>query len=179
MKNTMIIGAILATLTFSTIAEGKEGNYFGFGATQFNIEDPSFEADVMTLDGRLGMHFNEIFSGEIRAGFGINDDTVNFDLNSQIIYEMKNYYGAYFRVGVPAVDSFYPYVIVGHTRGKVKMELVGSPANATESMSDVSYGLGSDFALSDDFDLTVEYMKYLDKDGVEVDGVSLGFKASF
>lgn len=177
MKKTMIAGAIIASLSLVTAVEANEGNYFGVGVTQFNIDDSSFEADVLTLDGRIGTYFNENFSGEIRAGFGVQDDTINFDLNSSVDYEMKNYYGAYLRAGVPAGEVFYPYAIVGYTRGKVEASFMG--ASASESESDFSYGLGADFALSNDFDITLEYMNYLDKDGVEVDGISLGFKARF
>lgn len=177
MKKTMIAGAIIASLSLATAVEAKKGNYYGISVTQFNIDGSWFEADVMTLDGRFGTYFNENFSGELRAGFGIQDDTVNFDLNSSMDLEMKNHYGAYIRAGIPVGEVFYPYVIAGYTHGKVEETFLGG--SISESESDFSYGLGADFALSNDFDISLEYMDYLDMDGVEVEGISLGFKARF
>ncbi|HEY9030462.1 MAG TPA: porin family protein [Kangiella sp.] len=169
MKKTMIAGAIIASLSLATAVEAKEGNYFGFGLTQHSLDAGFFDADVTTLDGKVGTYFNENFSGELRLGLGVQDDTV---FGSDI--EIENYYGAYLRAGIPVTDGFYPYAIVGYTNTKV-----GVSGGGSDSESDMSYGLGADFAISDSVDFTAEFMRYLDKDGVEVDGIGLGFKFKF
>lgn len=88
---------------------------------------------------------------------------------------MKHYYGAYLRAGVPVTDGFYPYAIAGYTKAKVEVSDFG--VTASDSESDFSYGLGADFSVSKNVDITLEFMRYLDKDGVEIDGIGLGFKA--
>lgn len=172
MKKTMIAGAVIASLTMATAVSAKEGNYYGLGVTQHSIDDSGSDVEVMTFDGRLGTYFNENFSGEVRLGFGIKDDSY---LGADV--EMKNFYGAYLRAGIPVTDGFYPYAIAGYTKAKIEVSDLGF--SASDSESDVSYGFGADFAVSDDVDITVEYMKYLDKDGAEIDGIGLGFKARF
>lgn len=169
MKKTMIAGAIIASLTMATAVSAKEGNYVGFGLTQHNLDGGSFDADVMTLDGKIGTYFNENFSGEFRVGLGVQDDTV---FGADI--EVENYYGAYVRAGIPVTDGFYPYAIAGYTKTKV-----GVSGGGSDSESDISIGLGADMAISNDVDFTVEYMRYLDKDGGEIDGIGLGFKFKF
>lgn len=169
MKKTMIAGAIIASLTMATAVEAKDGNYVGFGLSQQSIDGGFYDADVMTLDGKVGTYFNENFSGELRVGLGVQDDTV---FGADI--EVDNYYGAYVRFGAPVTDGFYPYAIAGYTNTKVSVSGGGS-----DSESDFSYGVGADMAISNDVDFTVEYMRYLDKDGGEVDGIGVGFKFKF
>ncbi|WP_018625426.1 porin family protein [Kangiella aquimarina] len=172
MKKTMIAGAVVAALTMTTGVFAKEGNYFGFGATQHSVDAPDFEFDSMTIDGKIGTYFNENFSGELRVGLAATDDSFfGVDL------EVKNYYGAYLRAGLPATDAFYPYAIVGYT--KTKVEASGFGETVSDSESDMSYGFGADFSLTNDMDLSVEYMRYLDKDGGEIDGIGLGIKFKF
>ena len=176
MKKTMIAGAIIASLGLATAVEAKEGNYYGLSVSQLGYDEAGFSADVMTIDGKLGTYFNENFSGEIRLGLGITDDTVNV-FGTDVDVEIPNYFGAYVRGGIPVTEGFYPYIVAGYTRGKIEGSALGESFSETES--DVSYGLGADFSVSNDVDITLEYMNYLDKDGVEVDGISLGFKARF
>lgn len=171
MKKTMIAGAVVAALTMATGVSAKDGAYYGVGVTQHSIDDTGDGVDVMTLDGRFGTYFNENFSGEVRLGVGITDDDI-FGVD----VEVKNFYGAYLRAGLPAGESFYPYVIAGYSR--IKLEASGFGASASDSESDVSYGLGADFSVSDNVDITLEFMRYLDKDGTEIDGIGLGFKAN-
>lgn len=169
MKKTMIAGAILASLTMATAVSAKDGNYVGFGLSQHNLDAGFFDADVMTLDGKIGTYFNENFSGEFRLGLGVQDDTV---FGEDV--ELENYYGAYIRAGIPVSDGFYPYAIAGYSNMKV-----GVSGGGSDSESDFSYGVGADMAITNDVDFTVEYMRYLDKDGVEIDGIGLGFKFKF
>ena len=170
MKKTMIAGAVVAALTMATAVSAKEGAYYGVGVTQQSIDDTGSGVDVMTLDGRFGAYFNENFSGEVRLGVGITDDDY---FGADV--EMKHYYGAYLRAGVPVTDGFYPYAIAGYTKAKVEVSDFG--VTASDSESDFSYGLGADFSVSKNVDITLEFMRYLDKDGVEIDGIGLGFKA--
>ncbi|ACV26180.1 porin family protein [Kangiella koreensis] len=169
MKKTMIAGAVIASLTMATAVSAKEGNYVGFGLSQQGLDTGFFDADMMTLDGKVGTYFNENFSGELRLGLGVQDDTV-FGTDVDI----DNYYGAYVRFGAPVTDGFYPYAIAGYTNTKV-----GYSGGGSESESDFSYGLGADMAITNDVDFTVEYMRYLDKDAGELDGIGVGFKFKF
>ena len=128
------------------------------------------------LAGRLGTKFNENFSGEIRVGLGIGDDSVDV-LGTEVDVELDSMFGAYVRGGLQAADSFYPYVVLGYTRGELTASVPGF--SDSESESDVSFGLGADVDINEKLTLNIEYMNYFDKDGAEVDGFSFGLVTKF
>ena len=80
------------------------------------------------------------------------------------------------KAGVPVNETFYPYAVLGYTRGELEASVMGF--TVSESESDTSFGLGADFNF-EGFTLNVEYLNYLDKDEAEISGVSIGFSKSF
>jgi opacity protein-like surface antigen len=87
-------------------------------------------------------------------------------------------YGAYIRGGIPVSESFFPYVVLGYTRGEVTASVDGF-GSFSESENDTSFGLGVDFDISQNVIINAEYMNYLDKDGTEIDGFSIGLVGKF
>lgn len=159
-------------------------NYYGGG---FSFLDYSVEAiegvepSVTAIVGRLGTGFNENFSGEVRLGFGVGDDTVTVDAlgGTDVDVELDHIFGAYVRGGIPVTESFYPYAIVGYTRGKGTASSDFFDRSDSESESDVSFGVGADVGVSENIIINIEYMNYYDKDGAEVDGFSIGVASRF
>lgn len=131
----------------------------------------SDDASLMGVGGRLGSHLNENFSGEVRLGLGLGDDTVRSGLLEYDV-ELKSLVGGYLRLGAPIGDNLHPYAVLGFTRTelKVSQNFLG---NNTDSDTDVSYGLGVDLDLDRNLSLNVEYMNYFDDDDLEVSGFSI------
>jgi outer membrane immunogenic protein len=153
-----------------------EGSYFGGNASFVKYSDDVIgeDASLTAVFGRLGTMFNENISGEIRVGFGIADDTV-LDV---VDVELDNLFGAYVRGGIPVADAFYPYAIIGYTRGKLSASVSGfGSESGTES--DISFGVGADFDVASNITLNAEYMNFLDKDGAEISGFSFGLASKF
>ncbi|MAM70951.1 MAG: hypothetical protein CMP91_07425 [Gammaproteobacteria bacterium] len=161
---------------FSTPAFGQY--YFGgeVGFLEYSEDGFSQEPSLTALAGVLGMDFNENFSGEIRVGFGIGDDTITAGGISADI-ELDNYFGAYLKGGIPVSEQFFPYVTIGYTRGELSASAFG--LSISESESDVSFGIGFDYDFTSSISGSVEYMNYLDKDGAEISGFSIGITRAF
>lgn len=173
--SSITLAAVFAATT--SIANAGD-NYFGgnLASIEYSEDGVSDEASLTAIYGRIGTHFNENFSGEIRAGFGVGDDTVDvfgFDVD----VEFENFFGAYVRGGFQAAPAFYPYAVLGYTRGEVKASVSGFSDTATES--DMSYGIGADFSINDNMMINFEYLNYLDKDEAEISGFTIGLAKTF
>ncbi|WP_319782238.1 porin family protein [Oceanisphaera sp. IT1-181] len=78
---------------------------------------------------------------------------------------------------LPVADVFYPYAILGYTRAELEEK---SPGKSEKSSNDdISFGIGADIRLNSNTDLNLEYMNYLDKDDVAIDGFSVGVTYRF
>lgn len=170
--------ASLTAMAVSATSLAQE-TYVGGNAAFLDYSEDGIrdEASLTAIYGRLGSQFNEILSAEFRLGLGIGDDSIGF-MGRDVDVDLKNMFGAYVRAGLPVTDVFYPYAVIGYTRGEVEYSLSGFGSDS-DAESDVSFGVGSDFSLGQQMTINVEYMNYLDKNGVEIDGFSVGFAKSF
>ncbi len=170
---SMICGALLA------VSGGVLAGDSYYGANLASIDHYSELGPVATVTaiyGRLGTSWNDNFSGELRAGFGIADDTVEF-LGKDVDLQLNHFLGAYIKGGAHVNEVFYPYGIIGVTRGEAEASLPGF--SETKSETDVSFGLGADFNVSDLLTVNLEYMNYYDNNSAEFSGFSIGFTSSF
>ena len=178
MKSKIINFGFLCILGLSGSVVYADENYWGAGVGMFDYSEEGIDSDasLTALFGRLGTQFNENFSGEIRAGFGIGDDSINV-LSTDVNVELDSMFGGYIRGGVPVSENFYPYAILGYTRGEISVSVPGF--SDSESESDVSFGIGADFGLGESTKFNIEYINYLDKEGAEVSGFSIGIVRPF
>lgn len=162
MKNNYILGVLLAALCVCSNASAD--GYYGVSYAHTNIDFGfSQERKVGNLVGKLGQSITENIAMEVRLGFGVKDDDE---------IKIESLVGSYVRIGME-VDNFSPHLLLGYTNVSLDSRF------GSEDDSDVSYGVGIDFGLSDDWDLNVEYMKYFDKDDVSFDTLSLGFSIDY
>lgn len=176
-KSTMAIGISLVSLLVGGVH--AENGYFGgnIAFVEYSEEGIGDDASLNAIFGRIGKKFNENFSGEIRVGIGIGDDTVDL-FGGDVDVELDSLFGVYVRGGIQVAESFYPYAVLGYTRGELTASVSGF-GSASESESDISFGVGADVGISEKVILNVEYMNYLDKDGAEIDGFSIGIATNF
>ena len=173
---------IIALLTLAIVNVGSlkaESMYYGAGAAflDFSDNEISDSASLNAIFGRLGMQFNENIAAELRLGIGIGDDTLDiFGFDATV--ELDTLYGFYLKGGVPVSDAFYPYAVLGYSRGEATASVPGFGSDSS-SESDFSYGLGVDFIVTDYVSVNLEYMNYLDKDGSEIDGFAIGFTVKY
>jgi len=128
----------------------------------------------------------ENLAAEIRLAGGmfgskvaIEDESINVDL--------KYYYGAYLKYNITSKDNLSPYAILGYTRSKVVRSredddpAVGEDEESEIALknSDISYGLGFDYALNDSSLINFEYVNYIDSGNASISAFSLGIKELF
>lgn len=171
-KSLMVLSVSAAPLMASAADPYFGGNFALVEYSEEGVPDASLNA----IYGRFGTYFGENFSGELRLGVGLGDDTVNAD-GADVKLEVENFYGVYLRGGVPIGESFYPYAVIGYTKGKLKASVYGE--SFSDSESDASFGVGADFSFTDTLKLNLEYMNYIDKDGGELSGFALGLAKLF
>ncbi len=176
MKKNACVLTLLVGVTASVAAvadSGAPGFYFGGGYTGATVDfnDLSKNADTGVLFGRAGYQANQNVAFEARLGAGVDDDRI---YGAKV--EVEDLYGVYLKAGVPLQMGFYPYVLLGATHGKVKVS--GNGLSESDSSSDISYGLGVDYWFNRQLSADLEYANFYDKDGVQVDGwtVGLNFK---
>jgi opacity protein-like surface antigen len=179
IKSNFFIGAMFSgVVAFSGAVQASEP-YAGASISFLDYSEDVIddEASLTAAVVRVGTEFNENLSGEIRVGIGIGDDSIEY-LGVDIDTELDTLFGGYLRFGVPVADGFFPYAILGYTRGEITFSASGFGSD-TESESDTSFGLGADVDLNQNITFNVEYMNYFDKDGAEIDGFSLGVVSKF
>ena len=161
--------ALLAAITLTSVTSlASAGAYVGGNYAFIDIDD----VDVGALVFKGGYKFNEWAAVEARAGFGIDDDSYY-----GVDVELDSLFGAYFVAGMPTTTGFYPYAIVGYSRGE--LEASGFGNSLSEDESGLSYGLGLDYNFTDFVAANVEVIRYLDEDDAEADAISLGLTYRF
>lgn len=159
-----LIGLFIALLFCST---AQSENYYAASVTKLDVE----MIDLTGISGTFGRVFGDNASGELRFGLGVDDDSFYDAYGDYIETEIDHYFGAYLKFSASS-EKISPYAIIGLT--KVKATVYDSYYDYSESDSedDFSYGVGVDFANG----FFLEYIQYLDKSGLELNGLSLGMK---
>ena len=152
------------TLPVAMPAVADPAMYAGGGLGMAEIGNDN---DVTMPYGRLGMYINQNFSGEVRAGFGLDDDGV----------ELDSMLGAYVRGGIPMSSVFFPYAIVGLTRADFSYD--NGPFSGDDDEIGLSMGVGADFRIDQRMAINAEYMSYLDDDDADLDALSVGLAVNF
>lgn len=169
--------ALIAGATFalqSLALDTRPGFYVGAGVVDGKLEIDGVEgdADPTALFARGGYQFNDYLAAEARLGTGLDDDEFH-----GVKTEIDNFLGIYAKVGIPTPAGFYPYALVGLTRGELKAST--RAFSSKEDEDDVSFGVGVDYWFNPQFSLGLEYMQYMDTDDFEFSGLSLGGNYKF
>jgi opacity protein-like surface antigen len=164
----------VAALSLATVgAAHAEGLYAGALLTRTTVSlDGRGDANPTTIGAKLGMSINKNFAVEARLGTGLSDDSL-----SGISVKVDNFAGIYAKGILPVSDAASVYGLLGYTQGKIKLEAAGQ--SLSDSDTDISYGIGADFAVSGGTSVGVEWARFFKGDGYKVDGLSLSVSFKF
>lgn len=169
--------ATLSTLSATAAADmyktGGGSLFAGGNYTFVNVDGDGFDEDLGTLSAKVGGYITPIFGLEARAGFGVADEDVGFNTDLSV----NSFFGGYATINAVNSSPLTPYGIVGFTR--YELELDGPGLSAKEDETDFSFGAGVNMAITEELSGNLEYMRYVDKDDVTVDGIGLGLTFNF
>lgn len=183
-------------------AEGPLGLYGGLGLEQFRVKargsDDGTDFDITTrpvaLTGRLGYNFLEWLSIEAHAAAGVHDDPNSGNIGSGAVTVRNGETELEYHAGVAAVPE-YRFVYGGTTvitvfglLGYNAVELEGQARNRNPSPpQSVSYSLdengeywGGGLRLDGEAaGLRLQYTRYFDDTGLEVEGYGISVDIRF
>ncbi len=153
-----------------------ERTYGCFG--QVDEDDIDLEPTVGMF--RIGSMGENGVGFEGRIGMGLSDDDISeFDPflgDISLELEVDTVLGIYL-VEQTTIGAASVYGIIGFTKVDftvdVDLGILGSDSESDDE-SDLSYGIGANFEISDKAAINIEFMQYLDKDDFEASALSVG-----
>lgn len=135
------------------------------------------DGTAKNLRGILGyeLHPNVALEGLLSLGVGDASVTVDGD---PVDTRVNRVVGLYVKPKVAVSQDIELFARLGYARTKVtSTSSTGDSGSGSES--DVSYGLGAAYRINDRWSAVVDYMRYSDKDGVRLQGLSAGLRLRF
>lgn len=172
----MMSGSLLGT---NAVAANGDETYFGFQYAQVEEDDLDLEPTAAVF--RIGSMGDNGVGFEGRIGFGLSDDDVSEtvpifgDISAEL--DIDTILGIYLvgqanTGGAVSVYGIIGFTVVDYTID-VDLGILGSESDSDDE-SDLSYGFGANFDVSDKVSLNIEYMQYLDKDDIDASAISVG-----
>lgn len=150
--------------------------YWGVDLRSLDYKSNGFEADLIAASGKLGYEINDYLSIEGLAGTGISDGTTGSGATSTEL-SVDHILGIHLKAKYSLGNEFKIYGLVGYS--EVKLTANTSTATATDSTSDTSFGAGVTYNLNNDSAISLDYVNYIDKSFLELNGLTLSFIKSF
>lgn len=168
----LYVGAALLVLLPSMVA--ADDGFAGISYTQLDQNDRFFgddNFDTGEVFGRLGAAINDYFSAEMRLGTTLADKSEGGGE-----YRFNYHVGGYVSLGY-SFGNIRPYVMAGYTFGEEEIEVAGEAHSDT--IDDLSYGVGADVIFGEHLGANVEYTQYYDIGNVTYKGPSVGLVYQF
>lgn len=165
------LATLTTTLGLALLATGAHAQsmYGELGYTGLDYKQPGLKASPGMVRGLVGYEFTPQLAVEGMLGLGANADTTD---GTRV--KLDNTLGVYGKAQLPLTDAFKLYGRVGVARNSVK--LGGSADSHTTGLA---YGAGMSYDLSKTSYLSVDYMRYQDKDSKTLEGITAGIGVRF
>jgi opacity protein-like surface antigen len=130
--------------------------------------------------GIVGYELHPNVAIEGMLAFGVSDDSITENVSGipvSLKAEIQNAYGLFVKPKFNVSDSLELFGRIGYSRFKTKATASApgfGSVSATDSDSDLSYGLGATYNFSKSSFATIDYMNYYNKDGVKGTGLTIG-----
>lgn len=177
MKKSLKVTALAVSMFALTPAFAQEGMYVGVNVSQTEYKEEGIpSAKPSAISFKVGNQFNKNFALEARLGTGLSDDRITvFGVPATV--EVDNFYGVYAKGILPVSNMISAYGLVGYTHGEITARAAGM--SVTGSDSDFSYGLGVDFAITQNMSLNIEWARLFEGAGYKVNALSFGVGYKF
>lgn len=173
MKSFAASVLALAVLCCAGLARAQDDIYVGvsYGLVTYQQDGlPSVRPQSLAFKAGRELHPN--LAVEVRAGFGVGDDTVSV-AGTPVDFQIDHFAGVYGKGILPLAEAFSIYGLVGLVAGKVTARGFGYSASSSDTS--FSLGLGIDLAFSRHSVLNVEWSELFQGTGYTVEAASLGY----
>ena len=185
---------VLGTAHAQQARTALSGGYAEIGYTQFKLSgEGAADAKPGAIRGIVGYDVHPNVAIEGMLAFGVRDDSATETINTVLgpvtgtaEIKLKNAYGIYVKPKFDVTDAVQLYGRVGYTHAKFEASASATApgfgtVSASESDSDggASFGLGANFRFSPKAYVGVDYMRYFKRDGVNVNGLTVGLGYRF
>jgi opacity protein-like surface antigen len=143
------------------------GAYGELGYTQFKIGDDAGGGDVKpgAIRGIVGYNVHPNAAVEGMLAFGVKDDDDA---------KLKHAIGLYVKPKVDIANNFELFGRLGYTRAKTEGNGGPGIGSISDSEGGFSYGLGANFRFAPNAYVGADFMRYFKKDGVKLEGFTVG-----
>lgn len=180
MRSTIIAVVAASALLVSTGVQAqasKSSPWYGeLGYTSLKITDTGLSLKPAAVRGILGYGFHPNFALEGMLAVGArNDNSTISGVNVET--KVQRAFGLYLKPRYSVTSDLELFARVGYADTKIKIS--GGGFSASDSDSDLSYGVGLSYKVTPMASLGIDYMSYYDKDGTKGNGFTLGIGFSF
>lgn len=181
MKNRFKLSCaalLVASMGAQAQTKAPSGGLYGdVGYTLVKISADGYSVTPKVLRGVVGYEVNPNLAIEGMVGLGVGDDSTTL-AGVKLVGEVDHMIGLYLKPKMAVSPDLELFARAGFVRSKVTASAPAYGVSASESQSDLSYGVGMSYSINKTTALNVDYMSYYNKDGVKANGftVGVGFK---
>lgn len=172
MKKQICSAVALLVLSMAPLAAAHADNmdvrpYMGVGMGAFGLEykDTGIAQKKTGFGGFVkgGADIGDYFGLELRVGTTTSGSKSyaagTLGAAAGTFKTKADYFFSYLaKLQVPASDDLKPYILVGGTTAKFKATNTATSTSASKAKTGVSYGVGVDYGLGNQFSVNVEWM---------------------
>lgn len=175
--------AMLGASSLVCASESKSSNFYvEAGYTFFNLDaGGGLDKDLGLGVLKFGYNAHENLAIEVMAGTGVSDIKESgcdgLDCGS-IKIKANSVFGIFAKPKIKLGDAeLFARLGYSHTELKIKESFNGESGSGKFKEGDFSFGAGVSYSLTKQWYVQADYMRYLDKKGVELSGptISVGF----
>ena len=178
-----LVGAVTMSSPVLADVQAKSWDDYYLGGEMSRVTlDPTSSQISSTnphmLSLSIGQQVGEYFAVEARAGFGVSTNSVelfNADGSSLGKADVKVNYitSIYAKPQLPISPELKLYGLAGWAHGEI------SVGGIAEKDSDMSFGVGFNYSISDKTEVYFDWIELMDQDAVEVSSINLGIQYLF
>lgn len=182
--NYIFSAALLGASSLVCADEHKSSNFYvEAGYTFFNYQEKEAGVDKDLGLGvvKFGYNAHENLAIEVMAGTGVSDIKESGCYEDYCGYakiKADSVFGIYAKPKIKLGDAeLFARLGYSHTELKAKASINGESFSEKFKEGDFSFGAGVSYSLTKQWYVQADYMRYLDKKGIELSGptISVGF----
>ena len=151
---------------------GSVERYY-LGIQGSNFDDGSGDNSVFTWVGQFGININKHFSFEARLASQTDIDEVYPYPNWDKSLAVDRLYGLYGVGHIEIAQSISAYGLIGYSRAGATVSIYGLGTKSVDDY-DLSYGLGLDKTVGDNWSFNLEYIQYLSNSELDLNATAIG-----